>query len=142
MFLVFFPSIFHWIAVLSSRTPLSLCPIHFLCLFLIVSQSYFISNIVSTSLFVICSVQLIFSTLPHIPISKASGLFISSFLVVHVWSIQQTLHSSVLIIRQLRFLSSFTLRSSLLLWNASFPLAVLLLISLLDLLSVVIIFLK
>src|SRR6218665_178109 len=51
-----------------------------------------------------------------------------------------TLHSSVFIIRQLRFLSNFTLRSSLLFWNASFPFAILLLISLLGLASVVIIF--
>ena len=37
----------------------------------------------------ICSVQRIFSTLPHFQISKASGLFISFSLIAHVWSIQQ-----------------------------------------------------
>src|SRR6218665_2250045 len=37
----------------------------------------------STSSFVIYSVQLFFSTLLHVHISKASNLFISSFIMVH-----------------------------------------------------------
>src|SRR6218665_1363415 len=88
--------------VLSSRTNRSLRPIHFLCLSLIVSiRALSAPIIVGTSSFVICSVQLIFSTLPHIHISKASGLFISSFYTVHVLSDphRRTLHSSVFTIR-------------------------------------------
>jgi len=81
---VFFPFIFHWIAVLSSKTPPSLCPIHFLCLFLIVSIRALSSPIiVSTSEFVIYSVQLSFSTHPHIQILLFYIFFSHSPCLIH-----------------------------------------------------------
>src|SRR6218665_1676397 len=85
-----------------------MCPIHFLCVFLIVRIMAHSSPIItSTSSFVICSVQLIFSILLHIHFSKASSLFISSFLMDRVSDpYSTTLHIRVFIIR------NFPLRSS------------------------------
>src|SRR6218665_560046 len=81
--------------------------------------------------FVLSSVQLTFSILLQVHISKASSLFISSFLMVHVsepYSI--TLHISVFIICVFNVLFTFPLRSFLLFKNAAFPIAILLVISL------------
>src|SRR5678816_1708108 len=114
--------------VLSSESPLSVCPIHFLCLSLIERIRTLSSPVLPyTSSFVICSVQLIFSNLLHVHISKASSRFISAFLIVHVSDpYSTTLHTSVFIILIFRFLFSFPLRSSLLFENASLPIAILL----------------
>src|SRR6218665_146643 len=60
-------------------------------------SSPIVSNISSV---VLCSVQLTFSILLQVHISKASSLFISSFLIVHVSApYSTTLHISVFIIR-------------------------------------------
>src|SRR6218665_3224985 len=99
-------------------------------------SSPIVSNISS---FVLCSVQLTFSILLQVHISKASSLFISSLLIVHVSApYSTTLHISVFIIRIFNVLFTFPLKSSLLFENASFPIAILLLISLWHLASVVI----
>ena len=53
--LIFLPSIFNLRNVLSSKSPLSMCPIHFPCLFLIVRillQSYVLSNWCSPFFFI------------------------------------------------------------------------------------------
>src|SRR6218665_139939 len=79
------------------------CPIHFICLFL--GSIFFVSLLMSVLGFFLlqslpvllnlsCSVQLIFSILLHIHISKASSLFISSFLIANVCDpYSMTLHS-------------------------------------------------
>src|SRR6218665_3843099 len=60
-------------------------------------SSPIVSNISS---FVLCSVQLTFSILLQVHISKASSRFISSFLIVHVSApYSTTLHIGVFIIR-------------------------------------------
>src|SRR6218665_1398912 len=70
---------------------------------------------------------------------SSSSLFISSFLIVHVSAPYSTpLHISVFIIRIFNVLFTFPLKSSLLFENASFPIAILLLITLWHLASVVI----
>src|SRR6218665_830689 len=134
-----FPTIFPLIAVFNTDSPLRVCLIRFLCLVSIVHMRDLSSPIVSnTSSFMLCSVQLNFSILLQINISKASSLFISSFFKVHVFEpYSTTLHISVFIISILNVL--FPLRSSLLFKNASFPIAILLLISLWHLISDVII---
>src|SRR6218665_2046335 len=92
-----------------------MCPIHFFCLFLVVRIMALSSPItVGTSSFVICSVQLIFSILLHIHISKASNLFISSFLMVHILK----LHISVFIIRFFLLMLCY-LMSFYLIWSLS-----------------------
>src|SRR6218665_1967997 len=135
-----FPSIFPSITVFNSDSPLRACPIHFFCLVFIVRMRDISSPIVSNiSSFVLCSVQLTFSILLQVHISKASSLFISSFLIVHVSApYSTTLHISVFIIRIFNVLFTLPLKSSLLFENASFPIAILLLISLWHLASVVI----
>ena len=85
----------------------------------------------------LCSVQLIFFILLHIHISKASSLFISSFLVAHVCdSYHMTLHSFSFFTRFVWFLSSFPLRSSFLFENVSSLITILLLISMRHLASI------
>src|SRR6218665_3582904 len=70
---------------------------------------------------------------------KSLKSFISSFLIVHVSApYSTTLHISVFIIRVFNVLFTFPLKSSLVFENASFPIAILLLISLWHLESVVI----
>src|SRR6218665_4102337 len=135
-----FPVIFPSITVFNSDSPLRVCPIHFFCLVFIVRMRDLSSPIVyNISSFVLCSVQLSFSILLQVHISKASSPFISSFLVVHVSApYGTTLHISVFIIRLFNVLFTFPLKSSLLFENASFPIAILLLISLWHLASVVI----
>src|SRR6218665_720143 len=85
----------------------------------------------STSFNTSSFVQLIFSILRHIHISKASNLVMSSFLTVHV-STQHTvtLQISVFTILFLRRLFNPPLSSSFHLEKAYFPIAILLLISL------------
>src|SRR6218665_2514687 len=69
------------------------CPIHFFCLVFIVRMRDLSSPIVSNiSSFVLCSVQLTYSILLQVHISKASSLFISSFLIVHVSAPYSTTH--------------------------------------------------
>src|SRR6218665_1928552 len=80
-----FPSIFPSITVFNSDSPLRVCSIHFFYLIFIVRTRDLSSPIVSNiSSFVLCSVQLTFSILLQLHISKASSPFISSFLIVHV----------------------------------------------------------
>src|SRR6218665_1555187 len=135
-----FPSIFPSITVFNSDSLLRVCPIHFFCLVFIVRMRDLSSPIVSNiSSFVLCSVQQTFSILLQVHISKASGLFISSFLIVHVSApYSTTLHINVFIIRIFNVLFTFPLKSSLLFENVSFPIAILFLISLWHLASVVI----
>src|SRR6218665_3789894 len=135
-----FPSILPSITVFNSDFLLRMCPIHFFWLVFIVRMRALSSPIVSNiSSFVLCSVQLTFSILLQVHISKASSLFISSFLSVHVCAPYSTpLHISLFIIRIFNVLFTFPLKSSLLFENASFPIAILLLISLWHLASVVI----
>src|SRR6218665_1636913 len=131
-----FPSI----TVLRSESPLSTCPITFLCLFLIVCIRALFSWMIASTASFLCSVQLIFSILLHIYSSKASSLVtcICSFLMVH--AVRPSIGpSSVFTIRFFRFLYSLRLRSSLLSENASFSIADILLITLWHLASVVII---
>src|SRR6218665_2713239 len=134
-----FPSIFPSITVFNSDSLLRVCPIHFFCLVFIVRMRDLSSPIVSNiSSFVLCSIQQTFSMLLQVHISKASSLFISSFLIVHVSApYSTTLHISVFIIRIFNVLFTFPLKSSLLFENASFPIAILFL-SLWHLASVVI----
>src|SRR6218665_3209022 len=129
--LFFFPSILPSIIVLRRESPLIMWPSQFLCRLLIIPIiDLFSSTILSISSLVLCSIQLIFSILRHIHISKASNLLISSFLIVHVSDpYNTTLHIIDLIIRFFRFLLSFPLSNSFLLYKASFPIAILLLIS-------------
>src|SRR6218665_3251323 len=69
LFLLFsFSPLFPSITVFSSESPLSICPIHFLCLFLILYIRVLSSSILASSSS-ICSVQLMFSILPHIHIA-------------------------------------------------------------------------
>src|SRR6218665_2971449 len=84
--LIFFLSFFLRLPFLNnSDSPLRVCPIHFFCLVFIVRMRDLSSPIVSNiSSFVLCSVQLTFSILLQVHISKASSLFIFSFLIVHV----------------------------------------------------------
>src|SRR6218665_1755639 len=137
-----FPSMFSSITVFNSDSPLRLCPIHFFCLVFIVRMRDLSSPIVSNiSSFVLCSVQLTFSILLQVHISKASSLLcllssLSMFLL-HIYS-TGTLHISVFIIRIFNVLFTFTLKSSLFFKNTSFPIVILLLISLWHLASVVI----
>src|SRR6218665_1542130 len=78
-----------------------------------------------------CSVQLIFSVLRHIHISKASILLMFSFLRVHVSAqYKVTLQISVFIILLMRHLFNPPLSNSFLQEKASFPIVILLLISL------------
>src|SRR6218665_2469405 len=80
------------------------------------------------------------SPIPHL---KSLKCFISSFLVVHASEPHSsTLHISVFIIRIFNVLLTFSLRSSFLFENASFHIAIFLLISLWHLASVVMAFHK
>ena len=54
------------------------------CLVLIIVNKYLSSSTSFNTSFDMCSVQLIFSVLRHILISKASNLVMSSFLRIHV----------------------------------------------------------
>src|SRR6218665_1381810 len=83
--LIFFLAFSLRLPFLTVIHPLRVCPIHFFCLVFIVRMRDLSSPIVSNiSSFVLCSVQLTFSILLQVHISKASSLFISSFLIVHV----------------------------------------------------------
>src|SRR6218665_578095 len=116
----------------------SLSPFHILCLFL--GSISFVSFLVSVSglfllqslpalLNLLCSVQLIFSILLHIHMSKASSLFIYSFLVAHVCDpYSMTPHSIGFYHPFLRIPVYFPLRSSFHIENVSFPVTILLLI--------------
>src|SRR6218665_3607163 len=108
-----------------------MCPIQFFCLVLIISIKYlFSSTFFITSSFVMCSVQLILSILLHIHISKASIRLTSSFLIVHVSApYSVTLPISSLTILFLMSLFDPHFNNSFLLVNASFPIAILFLIS-------------
>src|SRR6218665_4212326 len=69
---------------LCRELPLSMCPIQFFCLVLIISIKDFSSTFFNTFSFVLCSVQLILSILLHIHISKASIRLMCPFLIVLV----------------------------------------------------------
>src|SRR6218665_2076039 len=72
---------------LCGELPLRMCSIQFFCLVLIISiKDLFSSTFFNTSLFVLCSVQLILSILLHIHISKASICLTPPFLIVQVSS--------------------------------------------------------
>src|SRR6218665_1596641 len=82
----------------------SLCPFHFLCLFLgsisfvfflvSVSGLFLLQSLPALLNLLLCSVQLMFSILLNIHISNVSSLFISFFLVAHVCDpYSTTLHS-------------------------------------------------
>src|SRR6218665_147375 len=99
-FFVLFRSIFPSITVpvYSSESPLSVCPIYLLCLFLIVCIRDLSSPIIaSTSSFPICSVQLFFCILLNDNTSKASSHFVSSyFMILDPEPYSTTLHIVVL----------------------------------------------
>src|SRR6218665_380706 len=110
-----------------------MCPIQFFYLVLIISiKDLFSSTLFSTSSFVLCSVQLlILSILLHIHISKASTRLTSSFLIAYVSApYSVTLHISALAILFLMSLFNPPFNIYFLLANASFPIAILFLISL------------
>src|ERR1700733_12241536 len=117
---------------LCSESPRNKCPIQIFCLvFTVSTRDLFSSTRFSTSSFVTCVVQRIVSILLHIHISKASSLLMSSFLIVHVSApYNVTLQINVFTIRFFRCLFNPPLSNSFLFVNASFPLAILLLISL------------
>src|SRR6218665_3246585 len=125
--LPFHPSIIS----LCRELPLRMCPIQFFCLVLIISiKDLFSFTFFNTSSFVLRSVQLILSILLHIHISKASIHLASSFLIVHVFAPHSvTLHISALTILFSMSLFNPPFNNSFLLVNASFPIAVLFLIS-------------
>jgi len=106
-----FPNIFPSITVFNSDSHPRVCPIPFFCLVFIVRMMDLSSPIVSNTFsLVLCYVglQLIFSNLLHVHISKASSLSIFSFLKVHVSEpYSTTLHFSVLIIRISNVLFTF-----------------------------------
>src|SRR6218665_1544597 len=126
------PSILPSIISLCRELPLRMCPIQFFCFVLIISnKDLFSSTFFNTSSFVLCSVQQILSVLLHIHISKASICLTSSFLIVQVSApYKVTLHISALTILFLMSLFSPPFNNSFLLVKASFPIAILFLISL------------
>src|SRR6218665_409278 len=85
---------------LCGELPLRMCSIQFFCLVLIISiKDLFSSTFFSTSLFVLCSVQLILSIHLHIHISKASFRSTSPFFIVQASApYSVTLHISALTI--------------------------------------------
>src|SRR6218665_3790317 len=96
------PSIF-----LFEVSPLSLCPIQFRCLDLIIVNRDLSSSTSFNTSFDVFSVQLIFSILRHTFISKASNLVMSSFLIVLISAqYKVTLQISVFNILFLRHLHS------------------------------------
>src|SRR6218665_432420 len=123
--------------VMLSESPLIIYPIQFRCLVLIiVNKDLSSSTSFNTSSFDTCSVQLIVPITRHIHISKASNLVMSFFLRVHVSAhYKATLQISVFTILFLRHLSNPPLSNTFLLEKASFPIAILLFISLFHLLS-------
>src|SRR6218665_1599466 len=116
--------------LLASILPSIISQFHCLVL-IIVYRDLSSSTSFKASSFDICSVQLIFSILRHIHISKASNLVISSFLGVHVSAqYKVTLQISIFTIFFLKHLFNPSLSNSFLLEKASFPIAIFLLISL------------
>src|SRR6218665_48709 len=98
---------------------------------IIVNRDLSCSTSFNTSSFDVCSFLLIFAILCLIHISKASNLVMSSFLRVHVSAqYKGTLQISVFTILFLRHLFNPPLSNSVLLEKASFPIDILLLISL------------
>src|SRR6218665_1916382 len=106
------------------------CPCHYMshpwqfrCLVLIIVNRDLSSSTSFNTSFDIRSVQLIFSILRYIFISKASNLVMSSFLIVLISAqYKVTLQISVFTILFLRHLHSSLLGNSFLLEKASFPL--------------------
>lgn len=105
-------------------------PMHWCCCFLIVSTNICYSSILlSTSSFVICYVQLIFSIL-HIHILNASNALTSFFLSVHVSALYSTscttLHASTFTNHFFSSLFNPYLISSSLAMNDCLPITILL----------------
>ena len=110
---------------------LSMWPIHFRCLSLIVFRRLRVSPaITSTSSFDNLSIHLILNMRRHIHISNASSLLQSSFLRVHVSQpYKVTLHTRLFTRRFLREILVLVLSSSRRLRNACLPMAILALTS-------------
>ena len=127
----FFPSILPSITVFRSESPRRICLIQFVCLFLIVFISVRSScTFLSTSSLDWCSVHLILRILLQVHISKASSLLVSSFVIVQVYApYSATLHTRDFTIIFFNSSFSFPRSNSLLLLKASFPIAILFLIS-------------
>src|SRR6218665_3567623 len=105
-----------------------ICRIQFRCLVLIIGNKDLSSSTSLNTSFdmTLCSVQLMFSVLRHILISKASNFVISSFLRIHV-SAQykvalQISVFTIIFLRHLHILLNPPLGNSFLLEKASFSL--------------------
>src|SRR3989442_489693 len=123
----FFPFTLPSITSLNKSSPLNTCSIQFFCRCLIVLIRYLSSlTLANTSSLCILSLQVIFSNPLHNHTSNASNLLISSCSNVHVSHPYNTTgHTSTFTILFFNVILSPFVKSSFLLLNASFAIAIL-----------------